>query len=437
MKPSKMLQTALGLCTAALIVGCNQSSTAPTAQAESKRPEYVMSVPVTAGDTPQTLEARYGGRVVEFNAEAGVAIMGTGDGQTQALNMQALSLSGVRAEPNRKQFRGGGVAMMSGSRSMWAGGSRSMWAGGSRSMWAGGVYASVAENTVSFQQVKLERAHALAPNLGAGVKVAVIDTGLDLGHAAFAGSLAPVTEWKDYVGGDAVPQEEGTLGVGGYGHGTAVASIVLQVAPLATILPIRVLDSDGAGDTDHVASAIYYAAEQGARVINLSLGSVTRSDVIEQAVKYVTEKKNILVVSSAGNENTNAITYPAAHAFDGADGDRSLSVGSVNARDLKSSFSNYQKDKLELMAPGENIFAAGPGGLLVSWSGTSMAAPIVTGGLALALGQTLSVGLKDVTKKMTENGQDLYTGGLNSAYKDMLGKGRLNLERFLTNAVKY
>ncbi|WP_216319104.1 S8 family serine peptidase [Deinococcus aestuarii] len=444
MKPQLLVRTALGLCTAALIAGCNQASTVPTAQSE--RPEYVMSVPVTPQDTPQTLGARYGGRVVELNAEAGFAVVGLDAGAAKTRNLRAQALGDEPvAEPNIDQFQAGGIALMGGARSMWAGGARSMWAGGARSMWAGGArsmwaggtYALVPENTAPFKQILLEKAHALAPGLGAGVKVAVIDTGIDLAHPAFIDSLAPATEWKDYVGNDALPQEQGVLGVGGHGHGTAVAGIVLQVAPLATILPIRVLDSDGAGDTDHVASAIYYAVEKGARVINLSLGSVTKSDVIEQAVKYATEKKNVLVVSSAGNDNAKTITFPAQHASDGADGERSLSVGSVNALDLKSSFSNYQKDRLELMAPGENIFTAGPDGLLVSWSGTSMAAPIVAGGLALALGQTLAVPLKDVTKKMAETGQDLYNNGRNSAYKDLLGKGRLDLEKFLTNAVKY
>nr|WP_184025614.1 S8 family serine peptidase [Deinococcus budaensis] len=436
MKPGITLQLAVAVCTAGLLAGCTQ---APVAKAPAAyRPAYIVSVPVTAEDTAQSLEARYGGQVAGLNVAAGYAVLGLDRAGAQAHNLSAQTGSRLgMAERNLDQFRAGNTALMGARRSIWMGGEWETWAGARRTIWMGGTYTPVEQNSGTFQQIRLERAHQLAPNLGAGVKVAVIDTGLDLSHPAFVGALAPSTEWKDFVGNDDLPQEEGTLGIGGYGHGTAVASIVLQVAPRATILPLRVLGPDGSGDTLQVANAIYHAAAVGARVINLSLGSAERSDVIEKAIKYATEKKNILVVASAGNEDLAAITYPAAQATDGAAGERSLSVGSVNPLDLKSDFSNYQKDKLELVAPGENVYAAGPEGLLVSWSGTSMAAPMVAGGLALAQGQTLAVSLKDVTKKMADNGQDLYNNGMNGAYKDKLGKGRLDLEKFLINVVRY
>ena len=110
----------------------------------------------------------------------------------------------------------------------------------------------------------------LAPNLGEGVKVAVIDTGIDLDHPGFAGRLAPAGEWRDYVDGDDFPMDE--PGGAGFGHGTAVAGIIVQVAPNATILPIRVLAPDGRGDVDDVVTAIDHAITVGAQVINLSLG---------------------------------------------------------------------------------------------------------------------------------------------------------------------
>ncbi|MEF2277709.1 S8 family serine peptidase [Deinococcus sp. YIM 134068] len=440
MKVRHLLNPALALCTAALIVGCNQASTTPTAQAEAARPTHIMSVPVLAGDTRETLEARYGGTVTHLDTE--FALVGLDGGKVQAQNLQALAARGIVVEPNRDTFKAGALARMGGARSMWAGGARSMWAGGARSMWAGGArsmwaggtYSLVPENTTAFKQIRLEAAHLLAPKLGTGVKVAVIDTGIELNHPAFIGSLAPASEWKDYVGNDAVPEEVGTLGVGGYGHGTAVAGIVLQVAPLATILPIRVLDSDGAGDTDHVASAISHAVAKGAQVINLSLGSTTPSTAIQTAIKAATGK-GILVVASAGNDNARTITYPAAQADEGSSGDYSLGVTSVNSSHIKSTFANYASD-VELSAPGENIYTAGPGGLLVAWSGTSMAAPIVAGGLALARGQTLAVPIHDVTKKMAENGTDPYNNGMNQAYKDKLGKRSLDLEQALKNIVK-
>lgn len=435
MKPRSLVQGALGLCTAALIAGCSQSPGTPAAQAY--RPAYILQVPVTAQDTRQELEGRYGGKVVELNTQEGYAVVGLDQAAAKTQNLRAQALgAGPVAEPNLNQFQGGALALMAGARSIWAGGEWQAWAGGARSIWAGGTYMPVLQNSGAFQQIKLENAQKLAPNLGAGVKVAVIDTGIDLSHPAFAGALAPSTEWKDFYGNDNLPQEEGILGVGGYGHGTAVASIILQVAPKATILPLRVLGPNGEGDTLQVANAIKYAVAQKARVINLSLGSTTKSDAVQSAIQAATTA-GVLVVSSAGNDNTPTITYPAVTADDkGPLGERSLSVGSVNSLDRKSSFSNYSPD-LELSAPGENIFTAGPGNLLVAWSGTSMAAPMASGGLALALSQTLAVDIKDVTRKMAENGFDLYSSGLNSAYKDKLGKRRLDLELFLKSTIRY
>ncbi|MEZ4606323.1 MAG: S8 family serine peptidase [Deinococcales bacterium] len=86
------------------------------------------------------------------------------------------------------------------------------------------------------------------------MKVAVIDTGVDLSHPMLSGKLAPSTEWWDYVDNDNSPQD--VSGGEGYGHGTVVSTLILQVAPQATILPLRVLASNGLGDLDDVAAAI-------------------------------------------------------------------------------------------------------------------------------------------------------------------------------------
>jgi subtilisin family serine protease len=309
------------------------------------------------------------------------------------------------------------------------------WTGGSRGSWAGGNYTVIPENSQSWRKIGLEQAHTLAPNLGDGVTVAVIDTGIDLKHSAFQGSLSDPATWRDFYAADAVPQEEGTLGIGGYGHGTNVAGIILQLAPKAKIMPLRVLGPDGSGDVATVASAIDWATAKGARIINLSLGSDDNSKVVQEAIGRATAK-NVLVVSSAGNANRKEITYPAASATSGASGTNTLSVGSVDGSDVKSSFSNYAS-QLEVVAPGENVFAPAPGELLAAWSGTSQAAPMVAGSLALALGQTVVIPLKDLTKKLAETASDVYKNPANRPYKDKLGvKGRLDLVAFLTNTIQ-
>lgn len=424
-----------------LLFSCGQQAVQPAAgqtAGQAYRPAYIMSVPPTVGTLSLGVSSkkRPHGRVISVDKNDGYALMGlTADEMNEMKQYQqnqggAAPVEGEPApEPNLNQFAGGALALMNGTRSLWASGEWQAWAVGTRSLWASGEYTPITQNTNSFKQINLEAAQVLAPNLGAGVKVAVIDTGLDLNHPAFNGALAPASEWWDFYGNDPVPQDEGTLGVGGYGHGTAVASIVLQIAPKATILPLRVLGPDGSGDTLMVAQAIKYAVAKGAKIINLSLGSAEKSDTIQREITNATGA-GVLVVASAGNDNLKSITFPASLAADkGRVGDGSISVGSVDATDHKSSFSNYS-DKLELVAPGENVFTAGPGNLLVAWSGTSMAAPIVAGGLALALGQLPNVASKDLTGYMLGNATNI--DALNKGYQGLLGEGRLDLKAFLT-----
>lgn len=419
---------------ALVLAGCSQQ--APTAAAPSgptaTRPSHVMQVRVPAGTTQEQVEATYGAPALMFNAEEGYAVLGLSAAQASGSGLRALNLAGT-PESNLGAFSASAIATMQG-RSMWIKGDFSLWTAEGRSMWIKGQYDLIPENNLNFQIIRLERAHTLAPKLGQGIKVAVIDTGVDVEHPALAGSLAPAQEWRDFYAGDTNPDEEGVLGVGGYGHGTGVAGIVLQVAPGATILPLRVLGPDGSGDVLHVAQAIDWAVARGARIINLSLGSDERSAIVQDAIKRAAER-NVLVVASAGNENRPAISYPAHDMVSGATGERSLSVGSVDTVGLKSSFSNYSSN-LEMVALGENVYTPGPDGMLVSWSGTSMATPMAAGGLALALSQGIRVPLKDLTKKMAEKAHDVYNNGMNAPYKDKLGKkGLLNLEAFLNDVL--
>lgn len=423
---------ALSLLTLGLLAACSSTTPAATAPTAQARFERVALVPLEAGDTPQSLAAAVGGTVLSWNA-AGCA---AGDGvnctaliglnsQVDAQSLHALGGRTVYIEPNRDVFSGGGTMTAT------MGGKITMWSGGKITMWSGGQFSQLPENTALWQKIRLETAQRMAPRLGAGVTVAVIDTGLDLQHPAFDGSLSDPSTWYDFYAGDTTPQDEGTFGVGGYGHGTNVAGIVLQVAPGAKIMPLRVLGADGSGDVVMVARAILWAADRGANVINLSLGSKESSKIVQDAIKKVTERK-VLVVSSAGNSNLDKITYPAADALAKNSGDYSLSVGSVDLNDVKSSFSNYS-DRLKLMAPGENVYAPAPDGRMAAWSGTSMAAPMASGGLALALGQRLSS--EELIEEMAGNAADIYGISANKPYKDRLGeKGRLDLVRFLDSA---
>ena len=429
------LNSGLLLLTVLMLVGCSSSFT-PTAEAAQPVPSSSFTAEIPLSDLASVLAQ--GAVLLNENTEIGVARVGLTEALALAYNSRLRVQSGVvfKAEKNAGQFVGGGVtATMGAMRTMWAGGGLSVWSGAMRTMWAGGTYTPVPENTIALQQINLPTAQQLAPSLGAGVKVAIIDTGMDVWHPAFKRMLAPMEEWKDYVDGDSLPQEVGMLGVGGYGHGTAVAGLVAQVAPGVTLLPIRVLGPDGSGDTVNVAAALDYAVSKGAKIINLSLGSTERSDIVQSAIKRANDS-GVFVVASAGNENKPQLTYPAADMEAKGTDTFTVSVGSVSSSDRKSSFSNYSK-VLEICAPGENMYSAAPGKMKIAWSGTSMAAPLVSGGLALALGQQLSVAPKDLSSKLLSTGANVYNDDLNEGYKDMLGeKGRIDLEQFLTKSLR-
>ena len=368
-----------------VLAGCG-TTPLPEGTPPPIRYTYALSVEVTPEDTRKEVEARYGGDALIWYPNAGFAVLGVENSLTPpsvgAQNVEA------RKESNLDVFSIPSVSAQ--GRSSWAGG-RSSWAGG-WDAWAGGtdeaVSTTLEENLAAWRQVELAEAQALAPRLGAGVKVAVIDSGVDVTHPALQGKLAPEEEWRDYVDGDKLPLDErDPRGENaGHGHGTGVAGIILQVAPEATILPLRVLGPDGSGDLTNVAMAIDWAAEQGADIINLSLGSDgdTPSLAVSKVLAYARQQHGVLFVASSGNTGDERITFPASLARS-SEHDSLVSVGSVDNRNVRSSFSTYGPN-ISLYAPGEKVHTLMPDQGVTHATGTSFAAPIVAGTLALALG---------------------------------------------------
>jgi Subtilase family len=285
------------------LASCTQSPIANVGETGVMDSKFTMTVQIGSNATAAQLEQKYAGRVVSWHPEAGFAILGVNarpastDPAIKGIDENAGTLKApVVATTNRVDLTPQGNAVSAESAWMggwtsWSGGWTS-WSGGWTS-WSGGssIPSLPAENTVAFSQIRLPQAQAISRNFGAGIKVAVIDTGLDLTHPAFVGRLAPANEWKDFVDGDATPQEVGTTANAGFGHGTGVAGIILQVAPKATILPLRVLDQNGAGDLDNVVAAIDWAVANGAQVINLSLGSVQNQTSLITELEYVASKQ--------------------------------------------------------------------------------------------------------------------------------------------------
>lgn len=229
---------------------------------------------------------------------------------------------------------------------------------------------------------------------GEGVTVAVVDSGIDLGHPSFAGRL--VQGW-DFVDGDDEPDDEN-------GHGTHVAGIVaggadgpaIGAAPKATVMPVRVLDAAGAGSSATVARGILWAADHGAQVINLSIGDSGRFDLIRKdgriaaAIRAVADRAVVIV--AAGNDSQIEELFRA--------GVPALVVVAVDDDGQPAPFTNVG-DPRAVAAPGVDVVSAAPMGPTTLFpagtegtallSGTSMAAPFVSAEAALLIQAGLTV----------------------------------------------
>jgi subtilisin family serine protease len=229
------------------------------------------------------------------------------------------------------------------------------------------------------QRLDLAEVHPVTR--GAGSTVAVLDTGADFGHPALAGRLRA---GYDYVDEDNDPSDSsGGLdthanGVAdeAYGHGTFVAGTVSLVAPDATVLVQRVLDSDGSGSVFVLAEAIVDAVDLGANVINLSMGTADHGEprVIQDALWYARQFGTV-VVAAAGNAGNDRPQYPARDKH-------VLSVTSLTESDRLATFACWG-DWVDLATPSDRVAGPVPGGLYAWWAGTSMAAPQVSGQAAL------------------------------------------------------
>ena len=212
---------------------------------------------------------------------------------------------------------------------------------------------------------------------GKGITVAVVDSGSGP-HPDLVENLLP---GRSFYG--SVEAQEGA-DIDTSGHGSHVAGIIAAVAnngiggsgvaPNAKILPIKVLDQAGQGDARDVAAGVRYAADNGAKVINLSLGGATESSSLTQAISYANDK-GALVVAAAGNGGAaDKPKWPASL-------DLTIAVTAVDPANNATSF-DQRGDYIDIAAPGANVVSTAKGDY-VTLSGTSMAAGFVAGAAAL------------------------------------------------------
>jgi subtilisin family serine protease len=315
--------------------------------------------------------------------------------------------------------------------------------------------------------VNVKAPEAWTVTKGAGITVAVVDTGSDFDHPDLGANLVR-TAGSDMIRNQAYTcpfqkankrwRTSSAVAQDDQGHGTHVAGTIAAVtgngigvagvAPAAKVLPVKVLDEDGSGSDSQVARGICFAVDHGAKVVNLSLGYdpafslVIQTGLVdtdtEDAIAYA-HSKGAAVIIAAGNESFPACDFPASHT-------KALCVGSVDRNDLKAWYSNF----------GSNVGVVAPGGFgsvfchddADIWStmwpssgydcgdngyetlaGTSMATPHVAAAAALIAAKYGAAATPDfIYAKLKATADDLGTPGFDAVY----GYGRVNAYRAVT-----
>jgi subtilisin family serine protease len=248
--------------------------------------------------------------------------------------------------------------------------------------------------------------------------VAVIDTGIDPNHSLLRNALVPGYDFtRNIAGADemadidpstaaVITQEagafleklrttvvsdyasvilsqeagaflEGSRPPTGFGHGTMVAGIIRLVAPNARIMPLKAFTFEGRASLYNLTRAVYYATDNGAKVINMSFTLAQPSDEFTRAINYAVSR-GVIPVGAAGNDGRETMAFPAGYH-------NVLGIASTNNADARSTFSNFGSTLVSLAGPGEGLVTAYPGGGYATVWGTSFSSPLVSGTVALML----------------------------------------------------
>jgi len=240
--------------------------------------------------------------------------------------------------------------------------------------------------TQSLQNIDFNLFKQKYPYTGKNIKICLVDSGVDLNQFSYIAGY-------DFVNDDVLPEDES-------GHGTLVAKILKTLAPESDLIVAKVLDKNNLGFSSNVLKALDFCKENSAQIINLSLGGgqfdgFCDQEPLSQSANDLVLNNNIFIVASAGNDGlNNYLAMPACAS-------QVFSVGSVDKEDKISSFSD-KAAFLDMFAPGENINIEGK-----SYSGTSFAAPFVSGAGALYLQKNPSVTISNLKYNLKSSGNPI------------------------------
>ncbi len=300
-------------------------------------------------------------------------------------------------------------------------------AGGSGRSFTSLMEAADAPNDPLFDRqwalAKVEAAGAWKVANGSNITIAVIDSGIDMDHPEFDGRIV---EGHDFVHGDDQPEDD-------YGHGTQVAGVaaaaanndrgIAGLAWNANIMPVKVLDDRGRGVSSDLTCALYWAADKGAHVVNISIISFGPSFGMQGAINYAVNE-GLLIFAAAGNlfEDGNPVTYPAAH-------DGVIAVAATDKDDGHAWFSSAG-GFVDIAAPGVSIFSPFPPSHdeYRSVYGTSLATPHGAGLAALVLSVAPGLTSEQVEAIIKESAVDLGDSGRD----DNFGSGRIDAAAAMT-----
>ena len=276
---------------------------------------------------------------------------------------------------------------------------------------------------------------------GAGTVVAIVDTGIDRTHPALAshmwknsreqvdgvdndgnGLVDDIDGWNFADNNNDTSEKADDPQTTVAGHGTFIAGLVAMLAPECRLMPVRAFHADGVSDAFTVAAAVKYAADHGADVINLSLGSSEPAELLQSAIADA-RARGITLVAAVGNDGDESHPqFPSSLS-------EVMAVAAIDLSSQKASFSNYG-GHVDVCAPGTRLVSTFPGqreGEYARWSGTSFAAPLAAAEAALVL--AADPRQQDVKQVIEETA--ISIDGLNPGLTGKLGKGRIDPLRAL------